>query len=60
MTSYMTMKGDDNMWTPCDVPVEEWNEETQKMEIHYHCPYSTGDPNERISCRDLCSLGVDE
>lgn len=49
------------MWTPCDEPVEEYNEETGKMEIHYHCPFTdtyTGYENEM--CRNCCGLGVDE
>lgn len=47
------------MQTPCDIPVEELNIETGKMETHYHCPYANGD-DDYVSCRDYCGLGVDE
>lgn len=49
------------MWTPCDEPVEEYNEKTGKMEIPYHCPFAdtyTGYENEM--CKNCCGLGVDE
>ena len=49
------------MWTPCDEPIEEYNEETGKMETRYHCPYTdtyTGYEDEM--CRNCCGLGVDE
>lgn len=46
------------MWTPCDVPVEELNEETGKMEVHHNCPYDDYGGSDR--CRVCCGLGVDE
>lgn len=46
------------MWTPCEVPIDEVNEETGKMETHYHCPYAND--GEYVSCRDMCGEGVDE
>lgn len=46
------------MWTPCDVPIEEMNVETGKMETHYRCPYAGED--DYVSCRDMCGIGVDE
>ena len=49
------------MWTPCDEPVEEYNEETGKMEIHYHCPFAdTYKGYENEMCRNCCGLGVEE
>lgn len=49
------------MWTPCDEPVEEYNEETGKMEIQHHCPYAdTYVGYEDEMCRNCCGLGVDE
>lgn len=49
------------MWTPCDEPIEEYNEETGKMETRFYCPYAdtyTGYEDEM--CRNCCGLGVDE
>lgn len=49
------------MWTSCDEPIEEYNEETGKMETKYNCPYTdtyTGYEDEM--CRNCCGLGVDE
>lgn len=49
------------MWTPCDEPIEEYNEETGKMETRFRCPYEdtyTGYEDEM--CRNCCGLGVDE
>lgn len=49
------------MQTPCDEPIEEYNKETGKIEIRYHCPYAdtyTGYEDEM--CRNCCGLGVDE
>lgn len=49
------------MWTPCDEPIEEYNEKTGKMETQFHCPYAdtyTGYEDEM--CRNCCGLGVDE
>lgn len=46
------------MWTPCDDPIDEVNEETGKMEIHYYCPYEDYGGSDR--CRVCCGLGVDE
>lgn len=49
------------MQTPCDIPVEEVNEETGKMETHYKCPYAdTYTGYESEMCRCMCGLGVDE
>lgn len=49
------------MWTPCDEPIEEYNEETGKMEIQHHCPYAdTYVGYEDEMCRNCCGLGVDE
>lgn len=53
--------GGRTMWTPCDEPIEEYNEETGKMETRFHCPYAdtyTGYEDEM--CRNCCGLGVDE
>ena len=49
------------MITPCDEPIEEYNEETGRIEIIYKCPYAddyTGSKSEM--CRNCCGLGVDE
>lgn len=45
------------MWTPCDVPVEEIDE-NGKLVTRYKCPYA--DDGQYVSCRDMCGLGVDE
>lgn len=49
------------MWTPCDEPIEEYNEETGKMETRFHCPYAdTYVGYEDEMCRNCCGLGVDD
>nr|DAE28681.1 MAG TPA: hypothetical protein [virus sp. ctmTa7] len=49
------------MWTPCDDQIAEYNEETGKMELHYHCPYADAYTGyECEMCRVCCGLGVDE
>lgn len=49
------------MQTPCDAGLEEFNENTGKMEIRHYCPYEDsyiGYTDEM--CRVCCGLGVDE
>ena len=49
------------MWTPCDTPVIEYDEETGTEVKRFVCPYAdtyTGYEDEM--CRNCCGLGVDE
>lgn len=46
------------MWTPCEVPVEEFDEKG-KLVIKHKCPYCE-DENDYVDCRNMCGLGVDE
>ena len=49
------------MWTPCDDPIDEYNEKTGKMETHHKCPYAdTYAGYEDEMCRNCCGLGVDD
>ena len=48
------------METPCDIPVEVYNENTGKMETHFQCPYEDMGYASGDMCRVCCGLGVDE
>ena len=49
------------MWTPCDDPIEEYDEETGKIKIVHKCPYVEDDTDYGSDmCRNYCGLGVDE
>lgn len=44
-----------DIWTPCDDPIEEYNEKTGKMETHHKCPYTdTYAGYEDEMCRNCC------
>lgn len=46
--------------TPCDVPIEEYDDNGNKTE-RYECPFlSTYMGSEGEMCRNCCGLGVDE
>lgn len=57
-TSYTKME---KLKTPCDEPIEAYNETTGKTEKTYKCPYADGYTGyEDEMCRVCCGLGVDE